>query len=838
MSDDRTTDKTKGSVPSKTGINRRDLLLAGGSSLAVSAALGAGLARPAHADLLEYKHGTTFPGVIGRTIDQSKPAWPEPIRARPGAPNVLFIVLDDTGFGQLGCYGSPIRTPNIDRLAAGGLLYTQMNTTALCSPTRSCILTGRNHHSNGMACITEGSEGYPGANGEIPFENGFLSEMLLGEGYSTYAIGKWHLTPAEQISAAGPYDRWPLGRGFQRYYGFLGGDTSQYYPDLVHDNRQVEPPQTPDEGYHLTPDLVDKAISFIADAKQLAPDKPFFLYFATGAQHAPHQVPKEWADKYKGAFDDGWDVYREKTFARQKELGVIPQNATLSRHDPDVRDWNQLPADERRLYARMMEVFAGFLEHTDHHIGRLIDFLDQTGQLDNTLIMLISDNGASSEGGPSGSTNENKFFNNVPDDLQQNLKALGELGGPKYFNHYAWGWTFAGDTPFKRWKRETYRGGVSDPFLVHWPKGIKAKGEIRTQFAHAIDMVPTVLAALDIQPPAQIGGVTQSPIEGVSFAHTFDDGKAPSQHHTQYFEMFAHRAIYHDGWRAVCPFPGPSFTEAKAFFGQLELTEDKLRELDAKGWELYNLADDPAETNNLADNHRAKLIEMIALWYVEAGKYNVLPLDSRGTARFADERPQLTKDRQTYVYYPHTQTVPENVAVKVLNRAHSLTADVEIPSGGAQGVLVCHGSNAGGYSLFVKDGKLNYVHNYVGAEEFRLESSEPLPEGKSQLRYEFEPTGKPEIAKGKGTPGHGKLFVNDQLVGQFDLPYTIPLLIGLGGGLSVGRNPGSAVSQLYDPPFAFTGTIFKVTADVSGQMLQNTAEEEANAAARQAMSRQ
>ncbi len=566
----------------KPGFTKRDLLL-GSSIIAASAVAATALPHSARAELLEYRPGTTFPGRMGRTTEDSSPAWPAPIRAKPGAPNVLFIVLDDTGFGHLGCYGSPINTPNLDNLAKNGLLYTSMHTTALCSPSRSCMLTGRNHHSNAMACITEGSEGYPGSNGAIPFENGFLSEMLLGQGYNTFAVGKWHLTPAEQISAAGPYDRWPLGRGFERYYGFLGGDTSQYYPDLVYDTHQVEPPKTPEEGYHLTPDLVDKAIGFIADTKQLAPDKPFFLYFATGAQHAPHQVPKEWADKYKGKFDDGWDAYREKVFAKQKELGIIPQNTVLSRHDPDVQDWGRLTADERKLYARMMEVFAGFLEHTDHHIGRLIDFLDGMGELNNTLIMVISDNGASSEGGPTGSTNENKFFNNVPDDLQQNLAALDDLGGPKYFNHYAWGWTHAGDTPFKRWKRETFRGGVSDPFLVHWPKGIKAKGETRTQFAHAIDMVPTVLDALDIEPPPQIRGVSQSPIEGVSFAHTFDDAKAPSKHHTQYFEMFAHRAIYHDGWRAVCPFPGDSFTEAKASFGQLSLTEDKLRELDATG---------------------------------------------------------------------------------------------------------------------------------------------------------------------------------------------------------------------------------------------------------------
>ena len=335
------------------------------------------------------------------------------------------------------------------------------------------MLNGRNHHSNGMACITEGSTGYPGSNGAIPFENGFLSETLLPHGYATFCVGKWHLTPAEQISAAGPYDRWPLGRGFDRYYGFLGGDTHQYYPDLVFDNHQVEPPKTPEEGYHLTVDLADKAIEFVADLKQVAPDKPFFLYFATGA-NAPHQVPKEWADKYTGKFDDGWDAYREKVFARQKELGIVAEDAVLSRHDPDVQQWDELFDDERRLYARMMEVFAGFFEHTDHQIGRLLDFLEATGQLDNTLIMVISDNGASAEGGPHGSVNENKFFNNVPDDLQQNLDALDDLGGPKYFNHYPWGWTFAGNTPFRRWKRETYRGGVSDPFLVHWLK--KGKG--------------------------------------------------------------------------------------------------------------------------------------------------------------------------------------------------------------------------------------------------------------------------------------------------------------------------------------------------------------------------
>jgi arylsulfatase A-like enzyme len=663
--------------------------------------------------LKEYKPGTAFTGVIGRTFDKSSPAWPEPLRAKKDAPNVIFIVQDDTGFGQLGCYGGPIKTPNLDALAANGLLFNNMHTTALCSPTRSCILTGRNHHSNAMSCITEASTGYPGGNGNIPFENGFLSEILMDKGYSTFAVGKWHLTPADQISAAGPYNRWPLGRGFERYYGFLGGDTHQYYPELVYDNHSVEPEKTPEEGYHLTEDLVDKAIAFIADTKQVAPNKPFFLYLAPGAAHAPHHVPKEWADQYKSQFDDGWDALREKTFNRQKELGIVPKDAQLSRHDPDVQDWQKLSADERKLYARMMEVFAGFVTHTDHHYGRLFNFLKSIDALENTLIMFISDNGASAEGGPTGSVNENKFFNNVPDSLEENLKKIDQLGGPSTFNHYAWGWTHAGNTPFKRWKRETYRGGVSDPFLVHWPKGIKAKGQVRRQYAHAIDMMPTVLESLGLEAPTSIKGVTQSPIEGHSFAHAFDDAKAPSKHVTQYFEMFGHRSIYHDGWRAVCPWPGTSFVESGLTFGA-PIDYAKLTELDAKGWELYHLEKDFAETNNLTEKERAKLIEMIGMWYVEAGKYNVLPIDSRGTLRLVEERPQIAVARTSYTLYSGTQMVPANSGPAVLNRPHSITADVEIPNDGAEGCLLSAGDVQGGFALYVQGGKLHNVYNYVG----------------------------------------------------------------------------------------------------------------------------
>lgn len=773
--------------------------------------------------LKEYKPGTTFNGVIGRTVEESSQAWPMPLRAKEGAPNVLFIVLDDTGFGQLGCYGSPINTPNIDKLAQNGLLYNNMHTTALCSPTRSCILTGRNHHSNHVAAIMELSTGFPGSDCYIPFANGFLSEMLLQNGYNTYCVGKWHLTPAEQISSAGPYDRWPLGRGFERYYGFLPGDTHQYYPDLTYDNHQVEPPKTPEEGYHLTEDLADKAINFIADSKQVAPTKPFFMYFATGAMHAPHHVPKEWADKYKGKFDKGWDAYREQVFKKQKELGILPANAELSPHDPDVQDWGKLPENERKLYSRMMEVFAGYLEHTDHYIGRVIKFLEDINELDNTLIMLISDNGASSEGGTSGSVNENKFFNQIPESLEDNLAAIDELGGPKYFNHYPWSWSWAGNTPFRRWKKETYRGGVSDPFIVHWPKGIKSKGEIRTQYAHAIDMVPTVLDALGLEPPAEIRGVAQAPIEGKSFAAGFDDAEVDCARATQYFEMFGHRSIYHNGWRAVCPIPGPSYAEGLELgykFGD-SMTAEMLRERDQNGWELYNITDDFTECRNVAKEHPDVLQELITLWYVEAGKYNVLPLDAPDVKRFACPRPQITPDRSRYIYFPDTQSVPVSAAVSLLNRSHVIAAIVDMPKEGAEGVLLAHGGNVGGYSLFVKDRKLHYVYNYAGIKEFHFESNKEIPAGRVILSFEFEVNGKPDMSSGKGAPGVGKLFFNEDKVAEMQITVTMPGLLSLGEGLTCGYDAATATSNLYKTPFKFTGKLYRVVVDVSGEKIES-----------------
>jgi arylsulfatase A-like enzyme len=781
--------------------------------------------------LSEYEPGAAFPGVIGRTTDVSSPAWPVAARPAPGTPNVLVVVLDDTGFGQLGCYGSPIETPTFDALAENGLRYSNMHTTALCSPSRSCILTGRNHHSNSMACITELSSGYPGYNGVIPFENGMLSEMLLGHGYNTFMVGKWHLTPSNHETAIGPYDRWPLARGFERFYGFLGGDTSQWYPDLVYDNHQVEPPATPEQGYHLSEDLVDKSIEFIADSKQIDPDKPFYLHLCFGATHAPHHAPKEWADRYAGTLDEGWDAYRERTFARQKELGIVPADAELSRHDPDVPDWGSLPEPARRLYSRMMEVFAGFLSHTDHHLGRLLDFLREQGQLDNTIVMVISDNGASAEGGPTGTTNEAQFFNNAPEPMEDSLALIDEIGGPKHFNHYPWGWTWAGNTPFRRWKRETYRGGASDPFIVHWPTGIKARGEVRTQYAHIIDMVPTLLDVLGVDPPATIRGVTQSPIQGVSFAHTFDAPTSASLHHTQYFEMLGHRAIYNDGWRAVCPWPGPSFTEAGVGVGQ-PISAQTLSELDGGKWELYHVEGDFAENHDIAADNRDKLIELIGTWYAEAGKYGVLPIDGSGLARMIAEKPAAAPPRDRFTYIPNTQSVPFFAGPRVLNRPHSITATVEIPDGGAEGVLLCQGTAAGGYSLFVKDNKLHYVHNYVGRSLHRVTAPDPLPPGKHELRFEFEPTGKPDMPHGRGAPGRLQLYQDGKLVADAEAPVTTPFVLNP-GALTCGANPGSPVTPDYPSPFRFTGTLHQVTVDVSGELITDTDSEMRMVMARQ-----
>lgn len=748
-----------------------------------------------------------FQGKIGLSYSDSKPWWPGPIRAPRGAPNVLYIVLDDVGFGHLGCYGGEVETPNIDALAEGGLRYTQFHTTALCSPTRSCLMTGRNHHSNHMACISESTSGFPGYDAMIPKENGTIAEYLKMRGYSTYALGKWHLTPADEESWAGPYDHWPLGMGFEHFYGFLGAEANQYYPDLVQDNHPVKPPKIPEEGYHLMGDLTDRAIEYISNHLQVEPSRPFLMYFCPGACHAPHHAPREWIDKYKGRFDKGWDKVREEILVRQKSMGIVPPNTELAPHLPTFEGpsptWDSLSSDQQRLFARMMEVFAAYLSYADHEIGRLLNFLKETELFENTLIVVISDNGASGEGGVVGSTNENKFLNNIPESLEENLKAMPELGGPKYYNHYPQGWALAGNTPFKFYKRYTYEGGVCDPLIVHWPKRIKARGELRNQYHHAVDVVPTILEALGFEAPSVYNGIPQRPIEGVSMAYSFNDPNVPTRKEMQYYEMMGSRAAWHNGWKAVTRHEPMSETGR----------------FDEDVWELYHVDEDRSEIHDLSKQYPEKLEEMRIRWWVMATTFNVLPLDDRGISRIAAsrEKPTIVEKRSSFIYYPNTAEVPQGTAPVLQNISHAITAEVEIPEDGAEGVILSQGSQFG-FSFFIKNKRLVYAYNYVGIAEYRIVSNVDVPTGKSKLRFEFEVTGKPDVAQGKGAPGVGRLLMDGKVVGEGQIPVTVPLGFSItGGGISCGRNEGQSVTSEYRSPFSFTGKIKQVTLDLGGE---------------------
>src|SRR5215470_2385793 len=529
-----------------------------------------------------YHDGEPFPGHVGLTLAESDPAWPVSRRAPRGAPNVVLVVLDDVGFAQLGCYGSDVATPSFDRLAASGLRYRSFHTTAMCSPTRACLLTGRNHHTCAMGGITDMAMGFPGFNGRIPRSCGFISEVLRRHGWATLAVGKWHLAPADEIHAAASRERWPLGQGFERFYGFLGGETNQYFPELVVDNSPIR--FAPPAGYHLTEDLIDRAIGMVNDVRVADPSKPFFLYFALGACHAPHQAPREWIDRYAGRFDDGWDAWRARTHARQLAMGIIPPGTTLSPRPSWVQDWATLPANERRAYARMKEVYAGFLSHTDHHVGRLVDFLAATGELDRTLFVLLSDNGASAEGGPHGTFNENFIFNGLPHDVEHTLALLDELGGPATYGHYPWGWALAGNTPFRRWKRETHEGGIGDPLIVRWP-AVPDPGAVRHQYVHAIDVAATILDVAGATMPPVLRGEAQEPVAGRSFVASLTDPAAPEHRETQYYEQFACRALYHRGWKAVAYHPMVIYEDG----------DNPSAHPSTDTWELYHVAEDPSE---------------------------------------------------------------------------------------------------------------------------------------------------------------------------------------------------------------------------------------------------
>ncbi len=740
-----------------------------------------------------YPDGSPFNGVIGSTVSDSEPAWPGEPRPKQGAPNVVIVLLDDVGFAQLGCYGADIRTPTFDRLAHGGLRYRDFHNTAMCSPTRACLLTGRNHHSAGVGVIQEMATGYPGYNGLMRRENGFLSETLLAEGYATFAIGKWHLTPASEYAPGAPRTRWPLSRGFERYYGFISGKTSQWAPTLVYDNHYVDPPARPEDGYHLNADLADRARGFVADLRALDPHRPFFMYYCPGAGHAPHHVEASWINDYRGAFDQGWDRWREQTFARQLDSGIVPHGTVLSPRPEWVPPWDSLDPDARRLYARQMEVYAGFLEQTDHHIGRVIQFLEELGELDRTLLIVASDNGASAEGGLHGSFNELQYPNRVEPSLSDNLAHLDDWGGVHSYPNYAWGWAWAGNTPLRRWKRYLHQGGMSDPLIVHWPERISEQNGLRGHYVHAVDIAPTVLDALGLETPPVLNGVPQRPLEGVSFASTFDCEDAPSAKVVQYYEMLGSRAIWAQGWKAITEqAQGEVLTEA---------------DLDTQRWELYHVAEDFSECTDLADRHPEKLRELIELWWAEARQHNVLPLDARVQTRMTEPKPGPPNNRRRYFYYPDAAPHFEYSAVNLKNRSFRIRAEVAPLGGHEEGVLLAHGSWFAGYSFYVAGGLLRYVHNYLGIEEYHVAARSPLPAGSTTLELLFERTGEHR--------GVAQLLIDGQEVGCGDIPRTIPAVIETSGeGLCCGYDSGLPVTTTYDAPFRFTGQIARVVVEV------------------------
>ncbi|MGX5818642.1 arylsulfatase [Chitinophaga lutea] len=759
-----------------------------------------------------------FKGVIKLDVRDSKADWAPftPKRAPAGSPNILFILYDDTGLASWSPYGGRINMPTLDKLAANGLTYTQWHTTALCSPTRSCLLTGRNHHLNGMAAITETANGFPGASGRVPEACATMADILRDNGWATFWIGKDHNVPEQDVSPGGGREQWPLQMGFDRFYGFLGGETNQWYPDLVEDNRFTEQPYSPDEGYHLSKDLADQAIAMLRDKNSTNPSKPWFMWWCPGANHAPHHAPKEYIDKYKGKFDDGYDAYRTWVVKRMIDKGILPKNTALTAlnflpkevaNPADyVRPWNELNEDEKKLFSRMAEVFAGFSEYTDAQAGRIIDYLQETGQLENTIVIYAADNGASGEGSPNGSVNENKFFNGYPDELKENLKYMSVLGGPDTYNHYPTGWAAAFSAPFKMFKRYSeYAGGTNDPLVISWPKGIKARGEIRNQYHHAVDIVPTILDVCGLKMPDVYRGVKQYPLSGVSMKYTFDAAPdAPTEKHVQYYCMLGTRGIWKDGWKAVsihAPLTGKG-------------------NFDKDGWELYNVAEDRSESKDLAKENPGKLKELIQVWFDEAKKNNVLPLDDRSAAELlTTERPTEEPERDRYLYYPHTSPVPEGVAVNVRGRNYKILANVEITDPNASGVIFAHGSRFGGHSLFIKDRKLYYVYNFLGIEEQSLVSNTTLSPGKYTLGMEFtrESAGKYGESIGKAT-----LYIDDKKVAEGPLK-TQPAKFTLSGdGLCVGFDSGDAVSKQYKTPGTFKGgDIQLVGVTVEGKPYQN-----------------
>lgn len=733
-----------------------------------------------------------FHGRIADTVAESDPWFDEPAHPGDGAPNVAVVLLDDTGFAQFGCYGSTIETPNVDALAAAGLQFTDFHVTPLCSPTRASLLTGRANHAVGMRAISNFRTGFPHQLGHISYHAATVAEILRDEGYVTFCVGKWHLAPMEQCSAAGPFDHWPLARGFDRFYGFLEGETDQFHPELIADNHPVDPPAGPDEGYHLSEDLVDRALAMIADAKGVRPDRPFFTYLAFGATHAPHQAPPAYLEKYRGRFDEGWDVARERWFARQLELGVIPAGTRLAPRNPGVEPWDELSDDERRLASRLQEAFAAFLDHTDHQIGRFVEGLRRLGQLDDTILVVLADNGASQEGGPYGVLHEMKFFNGILETPAEAVERIDDIGGPHSHTNYPWGWAQAGNTPFRWYKQNTHEGGVHVPLVVHWPYGIAAghRGTRRDQFTYVADLVPTIYELLDIETPALRNGLEQLPLTGHSFAAALADPDTPSTNQLQYFEMLGSRALVAGEWKAVCKHtPGADY--------------------ETEPWELYHLARDRSECNDLADAEPERLRDLIDQWWSEARRHGVLPLDDRTVelfgARFREHSPH-PPDRR-YVYRPPMAPLPAQAAAAIGGRSFDLTARVGIDDD-SEGVLFATGTENSGFSLFVQDRRLACDYNAFG-DHTVLESDVELPTGEVELGI--------QLRRGEGFAGTAALLVDGNDAGRADLSLFMRMFSSVGP--SIGFDHGSAVSLRYSGAFAFTGTLHEIVIQVSPERL-------------------
>ncbi len=758
---------------------------------------------------------THNPTAVPRTFDEIRPhvvraSQPSAVQRKP---NIVVWIMDDVGYGHLSPYGGLVDMPTMQRLADRGTSFTNFHVTPLCAPTRACLLTGRNHHTNHMGSLPRFVSESSKQDGKIPRENGFLSEILLEHGYATHCLGKWHLTTMAEVNVAASRSSWPLGRGFERFYGFLAGQSSQYNPHLVQDNSPVYPPPADDPDYHLSEDLVTHSIRYIRELRSGDADKPFFTYLAFAAGHAPHHVPREWMAPYLGKFDMGWDAYRETVYDQQKRLGIIAPNAPLSAHDPDVPPWDDLSDDKKRVYGRFMEAFAGMCTHMDAQVKRLVDELDRLGELDNTIFLVLSDNGASSEGGEGGAFNNLQFHGQI-EQVSANIQNMDAIGTRDSYSHYPWGWAWAGNTPFRRWKRETYRGGCAVPLIVSWKAGPTGSLGLRTGYAHAIDVVPTLMDLLGITAPKEVNGVAQSELEGTSFAPHLADASQPSNHQVQYDEMMGHRAIYEDGWRAVCPWPAPSVKEAGPVkpgkdHRLKEMNANDLGRLEEAAWELYCLTADPAESQNLAATEPVKLQQMISRWWHEAGRYGVLPIIGapHGTR---DPKPTL------HTFYADMAPVFIEAAPSVTNTDYVIEADIECDAADADGMLLAHGGKFGGYGLMVRSGYPAFVYNFFGLSETTVASPERVGSGRHSVRAEFKRSGPPTPERGRGSPGVLTLSIDGRLVASQVLEDTAAGMLSFTGMLTCGYHHAEPFNLGYVTPYKFSGTLHQVSLTTNG----------------------